>query len=127
MPAGLIENIPEVEIDARKAMMSPYVARLALRFMDTDAHFLHLADDLSNKTSTGAWDFLDQSPDTRPVTFEAAVACESEHHTESHNTDFFIEEINREVANGVEIFCPDLRWTLYYGDCRYHRYWNALK
>ena len=57
-------------LDIKKARMSPYIARLAFLYADTDSPFFTWASDLTQATKNGSIVFLDQSPDTRPVTFQ---------------------------------------------------------
>lgn len=113
-------------LDLKKARMSPYIARLAMRYMNLDSDFFQWTSMLTDLTATGKWEFLDQSPDTRDYTFQAAVVCESESVCKTENTQFLINEI---PTDNINFFCSstELSYPLYGGECRYHKYWNALK
>lgn len=115
-------------LDIKKARIAPYVARLALKYMEPDSDFFVWASRLADLTANKDWLFLDQSPDTRDYTFQAAVVCEStEACSTTSNIQFMIDEIS--TYGDTDFFCSgtDLSYPLYGGDCHLQRYWTALK
>ena len=123
--------------DVSKARMTEFVLSMAMRYGDQTASIFSSAHKLAMLTVEGNWTFLDQSPDTRIVTFKAAVAYESEDSVENRSViNYLIGQISYAIESGSEIMeniraCTNKDVTnvivpLYTGNCMLNTYFIAL-
>ena len=67
----------KVAYDITKTRITPYVARLMLKYADDDFDVTQAFHQVAQLTAQGDLAFLEQSPDTRPETFAGAVIHEA--------------------------------------------------
>ena len=92
-----INNPTEPVYDISKARMTEFVLSMAMRYANASTRIFENANDLGLLTVNGIWEFLDQSPDTRPTTFKAAVIYESDA-DDQPVINYLVQEINNDAV-----------------------------
>jgi len=122
------------DYDLSRARMTPFVLDYAMNYADSkNSTVFSDAHDLAMET-VNRCPFLDQSPDTRQKTFEAAVISESL--ASKPVTEFLIEKINSAITEGTPvgeiIACTNKDddtndpVSLYQGECELNAYFRSL-
>ena len=125
--------------DIKKARITPYVARLMLKYGDDDFGVTREYQETALLTATGELSFLEQSPDTRAETFAGAVIHESRLRGPGGYrtvTNYLINYINGHLEAGTSVSdvfsctskdsAANDRVPLYTGNCIESIYFAAL-
>merc|ERR1711892_168213 len=129
-----------VAYDITKARITPYVARIMLKYADDDFDVTQAFHQVAQLTAQGDLFFLEQSPDTRGETFAGAVMHEAGLRGPASFrsvTTYMIDFINSQLADGnvnladvISCRSKDASSTanvsLYSGNCIENTYLNAL-